>query len=164
MSTLDHPAIQQELAALLDKQKSLQLATLASEDHPAISAAPFLWDEGNFYIFVSALAAHTQHLRTQPRCSVLIIEDEVQAKNIFARKRAMFDCTAVPIERNSPEALKTLEDMQSRLGDTIEELKGLPDFTLFRLSATQASYVRGFGAAFDVEAQTLTVLSQRTGR
>ena len=88
--------------ALLDRFQSIQLGTADQTGVPEASYSPSIVDEGrNFYVHVSELASHTSNLRDSARASVLIIEDESTAENLFARKRVAYQCIASLIERHS---------------------------------------------------------------
>ena len=101
------------LGQLLEQTQTLQLATLDAVGEPSISYAPFVQDEaGNFYIFVSTLASHTQEILNHPRVAVLLIADEQEARQIFARTRATYRCVAEVVAREAtiyPQMLDALE-------------------------------------------------------
>ena len=78
----------------------------------------------------------------------MIIEDESKADNLFARKRLTMDCNAQKIERGVDEWEDTLNEMRSKLGDTIKFLKDMTDFHLFKLVPINGLLVYGFGKAF----------------
>lgn len=138
--------------ALQDGKQSVLLSTSNPERNPEISYAPAVRDKvGNFYIFVSELAAHTANLISHPICSVLFIQDEQESRNIFARERLTYQCDVERVERDSAEGVQILEMMERELGQTVKLLRGLPDFHLFRLKPTCGSYVVGFGKAFEVD-------------
>ena len=82
--------------ALLDRFQSIQLGTADQTGVPEASYSPSIMDEGsNFYVHVSELASHTSNLRESARASVLIIEDESTAENLFARKRVAYQCLSL---------------------------------------------------------------------
>jgi len=139
--------------------KTLSLSTLTDEAKPNISYAPFIEDEnGSFYLFLSQLASHTQDLLTHPVASILLLEDEQDARQLFARQRISYQCQVevVATEDNTYEEL--LEQFQQRFGKVIELLGSLPDFKLFRLSPYEGRYVKGFGKAFELTGPNLTEL------
>ena len=138
--------------ALQQGKRSLLLSTLAETGLPDISYAPY-WrnDQGEFCIFVSRLAAHTMNLLANPVCSVLFIEDETESRNLFARERLSYRCEVEEAHANSAGYESTLDSMEAHLGSTIQLLRGLPDFHLFKLNPQSGSYVVGFGKAFEVD-------------
>lgn len=147
------------LAQLLDQVQTLQIASLNTDGEPAISSAPFVRDvQGNFYIFVSQLAAHTQALLNHRYVEVLLLEDEQEARQIFARKRLSYRCVATAIAAAEPSYTQQLQRMQERFGEVITLLAKLPDFVLFRLQPQSGRFVMGFGQAFSLIGENLTQL------
>lgn len=55
---------------------SVLMATATEDGEPVASYAPYLEHGGDFYVYVSDLAAHTQNLKRNPRASLMFIEDE----------------------------------------------------------------------------------------
>ncbi|WP_051221792.1 HugZ family protein [Neptunomonas japonica] len=135
--------------ALLQSCSSLQLATIDKSGMPHLSYAPFIRQSEHFFIFVSQLASHTQHLTDVPNASIMIIKDEADCRNIFARER----CTAsVSVEALAPDTTGSiLDQMEVELGKTMALLRTLPDFVLFKLTAEEARYIAGFGKAFELD-------------
>ena len=139
--------------------KTLQLSTLTSEGKPYASYSPFVEDElGNFYIFVSQLAGHTQNLLENPQASILLIQDEVEARQIFARKRLSYQCDVEAVSPEDSNYNLTLDSMEKRFGNVVELLRSLPDFILFKLTPYQGQYVKGFGKAYKLTGEGLLAL------
>lgn len=152
-----------QLLQLLTTQQTLQLATLDTNGNPAISYAPFVRDEtGNFYIFISGLASHTQDLLQHPAVAVMLIADEQDARQIFARTRVTYQCSAEVVTRDTPEATSLLDAMQARFGEVVGVLRGLGDFVLFRLKPQSGRFVMGFGQAFVLTGDALQTLEHIT--
>ena len=139
--------------------QTLQLSSLTSEGKPYASYSPFVIDEqGNFYIFISQLAGHTQNLIDNPQASILLIEDEADARQIFARQRISYQCTVEIVTSEEADYLIQLNAMQTRFGNVMELLQTLPDFILFRLTPYQGQYVLGFGKAYTLVGEGLLSL------
>ncbi len=152
-----------QLLQLLTTQQTLQLATLDTNGNPAISYAPFVRDEmGNFYIFISGLASHAQDLLQHPAVAVMLIADEQDARQIFARTRVTYQCSAEVVTRDTPEATSLLDAMQARFGEVVGVLRGLGDFVLFRLKPQSGRFVMGFGQAFVLTGDALQTLEHIT--
>lgn len=154
--TLSLSEIQAEQHQFRQSCKTLILATLNASDWPEASYAPFIEDEvGNHYIFVSELAAHTQHLLENKKVSWMLIADEQDTRQLFARQR--FTCVGhvEVISRDAAEFADRLEQMQDRFGEIIDLLKGLGDFHLLKLMPERATYVRGFGQAYALSGEGL---------
>jgi putative heme iron utilization protein len=135
------------------------MATISDQHTADASYAPcILDDQSRTCIFISLLAKHTQNLINQPQASLLWIEDEQQATNIFARKRLTLDCSATTVARGDTAEWETLlNQFEQCHGETITLLKTLQDFQLFRFEAHQGLYVRGFGEAYPVSGNSLEV-------
>ena len=143
--------------------KTLQLSTLTAEGKPNGSYSPFVIDEqGNYYIFVSQLASHTQDLLANPQASILLIQDEAEARQIFARRRISYQCNVEVIEAENSDYLLMLDALEKRFGNVVELLRTLPDFILFRLSPYQGQYVKGFGKAYKLVGEGLLELEHIT--
>lgn len=145
--------LQKECDVHLDDCHTVQLATVDAQGEPEASYAPCLRRQGLFYIFVSELAVHTRNLLTQPRVSLLFIEDENRSRNLFARKRLTLRCRAKDLPRDSAHANDILLDFRNAFGDTVDLLTALPDFHLFELQPESGSFVKGFGQAWSVDEQ-----------
>ena len=129
--------------------KTLQLSTLTVEGKPNASYSPFVVDkQGNFYIFVSQLAGHTQDLLANQQASILLIQDEADTRQIFARRRISYQCDVESVSDESSDYLLMLNALEERFGNVVELLRTLPDFILFKLSPYQGQYVKGFGKAY----------------
>ncbi|ARV59651.1 pyridoxamine 5-phosphate oxidase [Nostocales cyanobacterium HT-58-2] len=146
-----------------DLFQSLVISTVSADGIPNASYAPFVMDESkNIYIYVSGLSSHTQNLHAVPRAGVLFIEDESQTKQIFARRRLTFDCTATLIERDTEVWNQIVDRFEARFGEMIQLLRDLPDFRIFKLIPIQGRFVIGFGAAYEVDPNNFSTLTHIT--
>ncbi|MGD1931908.1 MAG: HugZ family protein [Leptolyngbyaceae cyanobacterium] len=136
--------------------QSLMLSTISAEGQPQASYTPFVMaGDRAFYIFVSGLSKHTQNLQTTAKAGILLIEDEAQAPQIFARQRLMYDCGVVLIERHDPQWAGLADKFKARFGNLIDMLRQLPDFQIFKLTPQAGRFVVGFGAAYEVDPANL---------
>lgn len=140
-----------EMELLLDRVRSAILASVDSKGQPLSSYAP-VWIDGhkNFHVYISSLAKHTSQIKRSGMASVMIIEDEADAENLFARKRLTVDCEAEVVVRDSDDWNETMALMEERLGETVSSLKGMTDFDLIRLEPGEGRLVLGFGRAYRV--------------
>ena len=76
-----------EIQEFRDARKTLQLGTVDKDGKPHTSYAPFAFSEQGYYILVSDLATHGQNLKHSKAVSIMMIEDENEARSIFARRR-----------------------------------------------------------------------------
>nr|WP_279027060.1 pyridoxamine 5'-phosphate oxidase family protein [Snodgrassella alvi] len=148
MSEQQNVAELQAAVTRLQQLNSLVLATVAQDGTPQASYAPFAEYDGCLYILLSGLAPHTQNLQQQEQASVMLIEDEASARNIFARARLNYTVSVTVIEKNTTDGIAALQAMKTKLGNTVDVLSELPDFMLFRLQLEKARLVTGFGRAY----------------
>ena len=142
---------------------SIITSTVNKQGIPNASYAPFVMDdEKNIYIYVSGLATHTQNIQENPHVSVLFIDDEAKTKQIFARRRLNFDCTATLIERETEKWLQIVDKFAIRFGEFIATLRSLPDFRIFQLTPKNGRFVIGFGAAYNISSDNINQLVQIT--
>ena len=138
---------------------SIMMSTVSQEGIPDASYAPFVIDDDkNIYIYVSGLATHTQNIHNHPFVSVLFIEDEVKTKQIFARRRLNFNCTANLLERESEKWQQIVDKFAIRFGELISTLRSLPDFRIFQLTPKNGRFVIGFGAAYNISSDNINQL------
>lgn len=145
--------------------RSLFLSTVNDKGQPHASYAPFVIDaDRSFYIYVSGLSAHTANLKQSGQASILLIEDEAQATQIFARCRLNYDCQVKALERGKQDWLAIADQFEARFGEIITMLKGLADFQIFQLTPQKGRFVVGFGAAYAVDDNDLSKLRPIKGK
>lgn len=138
-----------EIAEFVASQQSLLLASLGEDDFPHSSYAPFICHEGNFYILISDISKHANYLRKHEKAAIMLIADEVDTKQIYARKRLSYDVIAKQVDAEPRETV--LDLLQQRHGEIVGNLRQLSDFQLFSLQPLKGRYVKGFGQAFDIK-------------
>ena len=145
-----------------DNFRSITLSTVSADGIPQASYAPFLIDpDKTLYIYVSGLSTHTTNLKQTGRASILFIEDEAKTKEIFARRRLTYECTATVLPRDTLQWQQLIERFEQRFGQVIGLMKGLPDFQVFQLKPQAGQFVIGFGAAYRVDTENLDRLLPR---
>lgn len=146
------------LQKLLVSQQTLLLSTASATGIPGISYAPFVRDgSGCFYILISELAAHTENLFANPRASVMFVRPEPESDNLFARERAIFDCSVKEIDRSDDIYPTHLTALQNQFGEIVGVLRALSDFHLFALCPESGRYVAGFGQAYTINVKDGTL-------
>ncbi len=147
--------------------KTLSLSTLTEAGRPNISYAPFIEDEnGYFYLFLSQLASHTQDLLNHPinqplkhpSASIMLMEDEQDSRQLFARQRLTYQCDISIIQPDNDSYSDILDNFESTFGSIIPLLRNLPDFILFKLTPTEGRYIQGFGKAYQLAGENLSEL------
>ncbi len=144
-----------EIRAFIDQRRSLQLATLGEDGIPYASYAPFARDEDSLYVLLSDIAVHGCNLLREARASVLVIEDEDSADELYARVRVNYQVTAEELRVGAPAWERGIALLETRLGQRPRKLSQLADFRLFRLTPQRGRYVKGFGKAYALEGGTL---------
>ncbi len=152
-------------ASLIEGMRSLQLSTVGPDGIPHCGYTPYLHQApSSFYIFVSQLAAHTRHLLANGTVAIMIIADEQATSQIFARARVSYLCDATRIAPDKPDFTLVLDDYQQRHGKMAGMLRQLPDFVLFQLQPRSGQFVMGFGKAYTLTGDDLSVFEHaRTG-
>lgn len=144
--------LEPEIQTFRQQRKTLQIATVDEHGRPNVSYAPYVQNQDGFFVLISKIARHANNLQANPAASIMLIEDEEHAKQLFARKRLTFDSTATSVERESEQWHTIIAQMKERFGDIIDGLSQFKDFILFHFSVDQGLYVKGFGQAYQVSA------------
>jgi putative heme iron utilization protein len=147
-------------ARLRSNLKTVILGTVSTDGLPDASVAPaVLGADGAFHIYVSGLSFHTRNLAETGKASVFVIQDESEAKQLLARQRITFPCSATVVARDTPEFSTSMADLKQKFGPVMEHLEGMADFRMFRLAPARGRLVAGFGQAYDVDPLDWTKLS-----
>lgn len=155
--------ISEKIISFIASRRTLVLSTLDERERPHTSYAPFVRIENDLYILISEAADHTRNLMERPDCSVLLIEDESEAAQIFARRRVDLVCEAKVIGRNDPLYAMVLDTMETTFGEIVTMLKRMQDFHLFALHARSGGAVFGFGEAYRIENAFDRIVPKRAG-
>ncbi len=158
---MDHPKSasnrpEDEARRLLNGFKTLLMSTVSAEGVPDASYSPFVrMEDDYFYVYVSGLSRHTSNLEVTGLVSLLFVEDERDAKQLFARRRLSFDCRVKLIPRDSAKWKDVMENFSRKFRDVIDVIQPLGDFKLFCIVPKSGVYVRGFGQAYRFTGATL---------
>ncbi|MEM9777675.1 MAG: pyridoxamine 5'-phosphate oxidase family protein [Chloroflexota bacterium] len=145
---------------LLTGPQSANLATINAEGTPLASYTPFAVDaDKNFYIFISSLAQHTANLERNPQASLMLITDEAATKQIFARQRVTFTCTARKLKQDSDGWQTAAKHYDGRFRSFFKMIRRLSDFSMFKLVPIDGVLVTGFGQAFKLSGDKLDQLT-----
>jgi len=141
----------------ITERQTVMLATVNEDGTPNVSYAPFVIDELlNVYIFVSEIVERTQNLMSNGKASLLFIEDEQDAKYIFARRRATMQAKAEVLSSEEVNSPKFKAMFEEKFGDFVNlELAGKSDFRLIKLVPYEGGLTKGFGLAFKLTGQNL---------
>ncbi|MGL4374773.1 MAG: HugZ family protein [Turicibacter sp.] len=129
------------------EQKSMMISSMNGDNIPEISYAPFMMKDNKIYIYLSRAANHYHNLIKNPDCSVMMIQDEQDATNIFARNRVSYQCVAKKLEVIDEAIVEQFSVKHDQA--TLKALKKL-DFEWFELTIVKGRLVLGFGKAFEI--------------
>jgi hypothetical protein len=90
-----------------------------------------------------------------PEVGLMLIEDEFEAANSFARRRISLQGRAQPVERDSDIFKSVISLFHRRFGKVMKIIEPLPDFQLFCVRVTSGRFVRGFGQAYELTGERL---------
>ncbi|HAS6199133.1 TPA: heme utilization protein HutZ [Vibrio vulnificus] len=147
--------LEPEIKEFRQERQTLQLATVDTDGRPNVSYAPFVQNQEGYFVLISKIARHARNLLENPQVSLMMIEDEEGAKQLFARKRLTFDAVASVIERDTQLWHQVITQMEERFGEIVSGLSQLEDFVLFNLKAERGLFVKGFGQAYQVSGDDL---------
>ncbi|MFK7892052.1 MAG: HugZ family protein [Granulosicoccus sp.] len=153
---------EQTLTALRSSTKSVILSTVGADGSPHSGYTPFAFEGNNIIIFVSRLSLHTRDLLACEKVSTMLISDESESDQIFARTRVSYQCAAMRIESDDRAYEELIELLHRRHGKMIGLLRQLPDFVLFRLQPHAGQFVMGFGQAYRLCGPDLDQLEHAT--
>lgn len=139
-----------EIQELKQQIQTIVLSTVDKNGTPNVSYAPFVINNGEYQVLISTIARHARNLQEVPKVSLMLIDDESQSRQIFARRRLTFDATSRMVERGSSEWESGVAALKARHGELVDELSKMQDFNLFCFKPTAGLFVKGFGKAFDV--------------
>ncbi|MEM6400278.1 MAG: pyridoxamine 5'-phosphate oxidase family protein [Cyanobacteria bacterium P01_D01_bin.116] len=161
---MDIEEVRKEYNTFTSIVESVMLGTVDSDENPNVSYTPFVIDENkNIYIFISGMSVHTQNLHANGKASVMFVEDEKNTKQIFARRRLTYDCTASLMEKDDPQWNLIADKFAKRFGNIIDSLRSLSDFRIFQLTPSKGLFVIGFGAAYRINGENLNDIIHMTG-
>lgn len=153
----------QSLKELLEPFQSAVLGTIAHNDYPFNSYAPYYYDGEVIYVFISNIATHAKNMQTIPKASAFFIEDESITDNIFKRKRISLQCDVKCIARDSTHFKGIMTPFIQKQGETLTMLMGMSDFNLYALTPVYGEATFGFGEAYTIGGDKMNKLIPRSG-
>ena len=141
--------ISAEMVEFIDKFKSV---TISSDFglHCTASYAPFVRVGEEIFVILSEIAEHYTSIKNAPnKVQILFLQDENEAKTIFARRRVSFNANAEFIDKTS-EILSKFED-KFKDESAFEMIKKMSDFHIVKFTLGTGRLVNGFGAAYDTQ-------------
>lgn len=158
-------AVQLEAARLVVEERWAALATV-SDDGPSASMVAYAIEPATpvLVMHLSGLAAHTQHLRSNPGASLAISRPDSGHGDPQQLPRVTLTIGVGPLEPESPAYEAARSAYLTRFPDAAMRF-ALADFVLFACSIDEARYVGGFARAATFDGPTFrsavtTVLAQ----
>lgn len=133
----------------IDKCKTVVISSKDENGNPFTSYAPYVQHDGKLYIYISLISDHYKFIETTKKISIMMLADEQDAPNLFARERARFECVAENVGNDGYEEVFAKFE-NSHGAPMMGVLRGL-DLSLFELTPKEGRYVIGFGQAFDTD-------------
>lgn len=128
---------------MIDLVKAGKAATLSTtHDKVAFgSLVPYVLDsKGRPVIFVSDLAIHTQNLKKDPKCSLMVAK--IDKNDIFNSARITFIGKMVKVPDKELEEIKKLYLARHKSAEGFVDFE---DFNFYRLEIEKIYWVGGFG-------------------
>ena len=144
---------------LIENNNSI-IISVNQDDVTDLGYAPYIFYENYYYIFVSELSTHVKLLLKQKVGTFMIINDETNSQNIWARIRLKFSAKIEVIIRDSEEFNIICEKIRYKHGKTMNLIKQFSDFHLIKIIPSRGTFISGFGNAFNLEGQYLNVINK----
>ena len=93
----------------------------------------------------------------------MLIKDEQDTKNIWARVRMKFQAKVSIIRRNVSDFQEITDIISNKHGNTIDIIKEFKDFHLIKIIPIQGTIITGFGSAYNLIGMSLEVKSKIMG-
>jgi putative heme iron utilization protein len=156
MLGVHEPRLTREFRTLLDASRIAALGTTQDDGTPFVSMVPFAVEPQQrcLVIHVSDLAAHTRHLQTRERVSMLVMAAETPDKAVHNLPRVTLQGGASLPARNSALWSACKAAYLKRFPD-VEPMTELGDFRFVSIHLDAARHVAGFGAARTVDTEEL---------
>ncbi len=129
---------------------------------PETGFVPFIRHDGHFIIFTSHLSAHTRLLLSGGSARYMLVEDEANAQNIWARIRLSFEGELVEIQRENAEFDRLCDQLATAHGPVMDVIRSFTDFHLFQITPVSGRLVTGFAAAYAVSGPDFTIQAHLT--
>ena len=136
-----------QLKQLLRERSVAALGTLHA-GAPYVSMVPYAIapDASGLIIHVSSLSSHTKDMRTDPRVSLLVMQEEGGETSALALPRASIQGTALEVATDSPDLPGFRAAYLERFPEA-SQMFGFADFSLFRIQPESVRFVAGFAQA-----------------
>lgn len=151
MSEYKNEVVKNTIENLHETVHTIILSTITKTGEVDTSYSPYFFDGNDYYILISNLAPHGQNIKANSNISFLIIDDECNTKNIYARRRLSFHATTTIVARQSELFNTIIERLAKRVSKMVYMLAEMKDFNLYKISPTVGRLVLGFGKTYIVD-------------
>ncbi|NJK61904.1 MAG: pyridoxamine 5'-phosphate oxidase [Synechococcaceae cyanobacterium SM2_3_1] len=156
------------LSALADLIDASEVASLAvwDQDFPRLSLVPYtvIRHPLRFCLLISDLSAHTQPLRLNPRCSLLIHTnpepDDPRSNHALTRLSVQGEAHFLTREEAQAQGLDEIYQQKFPIADMLLDLE---DFHFCQITPTEGLFIQGFGQAYRVTGENLDQLEHLKG-
>lgn len=142
-----------EARRLLTSRRTAALATVDAQGHPHTSMVPFavanLAEKPCLVLLISGLAAHTGHILTDGRVSILVTDQEIDGAPVHALGRLSLSGVAHVMLRGAASADAMAHAYLRRFPEA-EPIAQLGDFRYVSVYVQAVRQVAGFGTARDI--------------
>lgn len=153
-----------KLGELVARHRQAVLATLdGGAPYTAMVAYAPEPGFGAFLVHLSDLSAHKQHLRADPRVSLIVCEPDNGRTEILQHARVALACRAVIVAKGTDAHAAAKACYLARF-PAHQMMFGLGDFDLVRLAPREGLMNAGFGRAFRVTPADLAAAAARAGQ
>jgi putative heme iron utilization protein len=151
---------------LLASAQTLGISILSHSSDDAVlpdsGFAPFIRQNGQFYIYSSRLSSHIRSLIDGQPAQFFLIADEGVSQNIWARVRLKFTARTTVIARDADNFQQILDKIGAAHGPVMDLIRDFTDFHLFEITPERGTLVTGFAAAFEVEGPDFNLIAHLT--
>lgn len=150
-------SVEKELKEFMLSFNSVSLATLNSKGEVVCSYAPFVSTQWGNFIYISEVSEHFANIKANPdNIEIMFLEDESKAASVILRKRLRYRVRASFLERGE-EFDRVYDEFERQTGGEggIKTIRKMLDFHLVGLEFGKGRFVKGFGAAYDIENGTI---------
>ena len=151
MAETRNEVVENTIENLHETVHTIILSTITEAGEVDTSYSPYFFDGNDYYILISDLAPHGQNIKANPKISFLIIDDECNTKNIYARRRLSFHATTAIVARDSELFDTVIDRLAKRVSKMVYMLAEMKDFNLYKISPTVGRLVLGFGKTYIVD-------------
>ncbi|WP_270978239.1 HugZ family heme oxygenase [Campylobacter helveticus] len=156
-STEDTSGVEKELKEFMLSFNSVCLATLNKNGEVVCSYAPFVSTQWGNFIYISEVGEHFENIKANPdNIEIMFLEDESKAASVILRKRLRYRVRASFLERGE-DFDRVYDGFERQTGGEggIKTIRKMLDFHLVKLEFGKGRFVKGFGAAYDIENGTV---------